>query len=98
MYKIINKSLITTNSIPTLKNLYTTPKQEILISNQQKIKPNPTCNEMKTAHKISKEGKRKKKDQLKSTHTQPEKQQLTSENNFPWKKSYKAKFFVTVPS
>ena len=53
---------------------------------------------MKTAHKISKEGKRKKKDQLKSTHTQPEKQQLTSENNFPWKKSYKAKFFVTVPS
>ena len=41
---------------------------------------------MKTAHKISKEGKRKKKDQLKSTHTQPEKQQLTSENNFPWKK------------
>ena len=42
---------------------------------------------MKTAHKISKEGKRKKKDQLKSTHTQPEKQQLTSENNFPWKKS-----------
>ena len=65
-----NKSLITTNSIPTVKNLYTTPKQEILISDQWKIKPNPTRNEMKTAHKETKEKKKKKKKcQLKSTHT-----------------------------
>ena len=41
-----------------LKNLYTTPKYEILISDQRKIKPNPTCNEMKTAHKTNKVGKK----------------------------------------
>ena len=34
------------------------------------FKPNPTHNEMKTAHKINKEEKKKKKDQIKSTHTQ----------------------------
>ena len=35
------------------------------------IKSNVTRNEMKTAHKINKEGgKKKKKGQLKSTHTQ----------------------------
>ena len=45
--------------MPTLKNLYTMPKQEILISNHRKIKPNPTRNEMKTAHKINKEAKKK---------------------------------------
>ena len=35
------------------------PKQEILISNHPKIKPNPTRNEMKTARKINKEAKKK---------------------------------------
>ena len=34
------------------------------------IKSNVTRNEMKTAHKINKEGEKKKKGQLKSTHTQ----------------------------
>ena len=42
----------------------------MLVSDQWKIKPNPIRNERKTAHKINKEGKEKKKeDKLKSTHT-----------------------------
>ena len=41
-----------------LKHLYTTRKYGILFYEQQKIKPNPTHSEMKTARKINKEEKK----------------------------------------
>ena len=66
------------------------PKQEILISYQRKIKPNPTRNEMKTAHKINKEGK-KKKDQLKSTHTQTTNRPIKNKNKINSHKGGKVK-------
>ena len=53
----INNSLITATSILTFKYLYKTPKYEILFFNKQKIEPNPTHNEIKTAFKINKEEK-----------------------------------------
>ena len=65
------------------------PKQEILISNQRKIKPNPTRNEMKTAHKINKEGK--KKEQLKSTHTQTTNRPIKNKNKINSHKGEKVK-------
>ena len=75
MQKIIINSLLTATSIPTLKYLYTTPKQEILFSGQQKIKPNPAHNEMKTALQ-------EKEDKHKSTQQQQanKKQNQQSQN------------------
>ena len=64
------------------------PKQEILISNHRKIKPNPTRNEMKTAHKINKEAK--KKINLKA-HTQTTNRPIKNKNKINSHKGEKVK-------
>ena len=64
MYKIRKKFL---NYSPFLTQLLSSSFiYKILVSDQGRNKPNPTRNDMKTAHKRNKE--RKKKDRLKSAH------------------------------
>ena len=78
MYKIIKKSLNYSPFLTHAQELYTQLLSssfiyKILVSDQRRNNPNPTRNDMKTAHKRNKE--RKKKDRLKSarartpTHT-----------------------------